>query len=80
MNFLVNPFQPVAGAAGVAISRVQLPVAGRVGLSFPEFLRGGARPRPAAADPRSRPYADAATHRAQHRAQCRAACMSKANF
>jgi hypothetical protein len=79
MQFLVAPFQPAAGAAGV-VSRVQLPVAGR--STFPAIDLRGVKGRAvlSAADERNRLHAGLAQHRSQHRAQCRAACLSKANF
>ena len=78
MQFLASLFQPTAGAAGL-ISRVQLPVAGRVSRSFVDV--GGSPPWPVAPAPNGvRPRGGLDQHRSQHRAQCRAACMSKANF
>ena len=79
MQFLVSPFQPAAGAAGV-VSRVQLPVAGRSAFAAIDLRSVKDRPIFSAADDRNRLQAGLAQHRSQHRAQCRAACMSKANF
>ena len=43
MNFLISPFQPVAGAAGIMF-RVQLPTAGRIGIFHPAIRSGRALP------------------------------------
>lgn len=74
MHFLVSPFQPVAGATG-AVSRVQLPTAGRMALAHPTLRSGKALPALLTADERNRQHNDLA----QHRTQCRAANLSKCN-
>ncbi|GAB3852578.1 hypothetical protein GCM10028822_20460 [Hymenobacter terrigena] len=78
MIFRANPFQPVAGATGIA-SRVQLPTAGHIatnplGLSGRSVLPG------TAAALRSPARGHLGQQRTQHQVQCRANCMSKANF
>ena len=79
MNFLISPFQPAVGAAGI-MARVQLPTAGRLGISHPAIRNGRALPSTVLLDSRAHQRDGMALQRAQHRAQCRAACMSKANF
>ena len=64
-----------------AVSRVQLPTAGRIAISL--FAASGSRallanPDTARREP-PRGYL-AQQQQARHRAQCRANCMSKANF
>ena len=64
-----------------AVSRVQLPTAGRIAISL--FDAGNRRALPAGPDSsrRERPRGFLVQQQqAQHRAQCRANCMSKANF
>ena len=79
MNFLISPFQPVVGAAGIMF-RVQLPTASRIGIFHPAIRSGRALLSTAPLDSRDHQRDGMALQRAQHRAQCRAACMSKANF
>ena len=79
MNFWANSLQPVAGATGI-VSRVQLPVAGRVSSSFVGADKGRALPAIGALAGREQLRSGVAAPRGQHRAQCRANCMSKANF
>ena len=78
MIFRANSLQLVAGATGV-ISRVQLPMAGRIAISL--FEAGGRMlPTNDATVLRDQQRGHLARQQAQHRAQCRANCMSKANF
>ena len=79
MNFWANSLQPVAGATGI-VSRVQLPVAGRVSCSFVGADKGRALPTIGVPAGREQLRSGVAAHRGQHRAQCLANCMSKANF
>ncbi len=77
MNFWANSLQPVAGAMGVS-SRVQLPAAGRIAVSYLDKVRG--LPSDHSASLANTQRSGLARHQAQHRAQCRANCMSKAKF